>query len=738
MTHVLIAEDKYESRYLLKVLLEGYGYRVTEANDGEEALNAAHKEKPDIIVSDVLMPGLDGFELCRQWMADDILNQIPFVFYTATYTTPEDKNLALSLGAKRYILKPQESEKLLTQIQQVLEEWHSVTNHPCPLLPDDRVFHTLHDAALSRKLNDKIVELEQTNLKLRASEEKYRGIYESLLDVYVEVMIDGSILEVSPQIKAFTGGKYSRSVLLGTNLEAYYHDPRQWAALKQTLKEKGCISDFEATMQNREGNLIPCSISALLIPGEDDKPDRITAMFRDISERKAAEDKLSYLAQYDTLTNLPNRLLFKGRLDQAIIEADRHERLVGVVLLDLDRFKNINGTIGHQAGDQVLIEVGNRLTDALRPGDTISRFSGDEFTIVLADMSHIDNATVVLSKIISALNSPITVNNRELFLTASIGITIYPIDKSNTETLLRNADIAMYQAKENGYNNYQFYAADMTAIAHEKLLLEEALQYAVEREELVLHYQPQVNLISGKITGMEALVRWNHPEHGLISPLKFIPLAEETGLILPIGVWVLRTASRQMKLWQTQGYTSLRMAVNLSSRQFRESNVLKVVKTVLDEFSLETRFLELELTESMLLKDVDKTIKTLISLRESGLQFSIDDFGTGYSSLSYLRKFPISVLKIDRSFVTDINDDPGAASIVKTIIQMAHTLDMKVVAEGVETREQLIFLRDNHCDSIQGYYFSKPVPAEEFTKLLQSKKSLSISERHLVEFNTDN
>lgn len=738
MTHVLIAEDKYESRYLLKVLLEGYGYRVTEANDGEEALNAAHKEKPDIIVSDVLMPGLDGFELCRQWMADDILNQIPFVFYTATYTTPEDKNLALSLGAKRYILKPQESEKLLTQIQQVLEEWHSVTNHPCPLLPDDRVFHTLHDAALSRKLNDKIVELEQTNLKLRASEEKYRGIYESLLDVYVEVMIDGSILEVSPQIKAFTGGKYSRSVLLGTNLEAYYHDPRQWAALKQTLKEKGCISDFEATMQNREGNLIPCSISALLIPGEDDKPDRITAMFRDISERKAAEDKLSYLAQYDTLTNLPNRLLFKGRLDQAIIEADRHERLVGVVLLDLDRFKNINGTIGHQAGDQVLIEVGNRLTDALRPGDTISRFSGDEFTIVLADMSHIDNATVVLSKIISALNSPITVNNRELFLTASIGITIYPIDKSNTETLLRNADIAMYQAKENGNNNYQFYAADMTAIAHEKLLLEEALQYAVEREELVLHYQPQVNLISGKITGMEALVRWNHPEHGLISPLKFIPLAEETGLILPIGVWVLRTASRQMKLWQTQGYTSLRMAVNLSSRQFRESNVLKVVKTVLDEFSLETRFLELELTESMLLKDVDKTIKTLISLRESGLQFSIDDFGTGYSSLSYLRKFPISVLKIDRSFVTDINDDPGAASIVKTIIQMAHTLDMKVVAEGVETREQLIFLRDNHCDSIQGYYFSKPVPAEEFTKLLQSKKSLSISERHLVEFNTDN
>lgn len=568
------------------------------------------------------------------------------------------------------------------------------------------------------------LKVEESNLKLGISEEKYRSIYESLQDVYVDITLDGRILDVSSQITKLTNGQYTSGDLIGTNIKSIYHDLDQWEELLAILEQDSRVADFEVDLKNKEGELIPCSISASFILGEDGIPSRVAGMFRDITERNSNLAKLSYLSQYDALTDLPNRLLFKDRLDQAIIEADRHESLVVVLLLDLDRFKSINDTLGHQAGDYILIEVGNRLTQALRQGDTISRLSGDEFALALADVHTVEDATLLLSNITELFNAPIIFDNRELFLTASIGITIYPLDKNNSEILLRNADIAMNRAKENGFNNYQFYDSEMTVNAQYRLSLEEALQHAVEREELVLHYQPQVDLSSGTICGMEALVRWNHPELGLVSPATFIPLAEETGLILPIGEWVLRTAARQMKLWQEQGHTSLRMAVNLSSRQFRESNILEVVKRVLDDSSLEARFLELELTESMLMKNVDQTIQTLISLRELGLQFSIDDFGTGYSSLSYLRRFPISVLKIDKSFVCDINEEQGAASIVKTIIQMAHSLDMMVVAEGVETHEQLQFLRDNLCDSIQGYYFSKPVPAEEFTKLLQSKKSL--------------
>lgn len=728
MTHILIAEDKYESRYLLKILLEGNGYRVTETSNGEEALTAARNEPPDIIVSDVLMPKMDGFELCRQWMLDDALVGVPFVFYSATYTTAEDLKLALSLGAQRYIIKPQEPEVLLIEIQQVLKEWQAMSAHLRPTLPSDKDFNSQHDASMAHKLQDKLRELEEAYIKLRTGEEKYRGIFDSLQDVYIETTLDGIILDAGPKITTFSEVGYSQEELIGTNIKALYCHLDQRNKLLEALQTDGRVTDFEADIKTKSGGSISCSVSALLLSDKDGKPYKIASMIRDISERKANEAKLSYLAQYDTLTDLPNRLLFKDRLDQAIIEADRHERLVVVLLLDLDRFKHINDTLGHQAGDHILRGVGQRLTAALRPGDTISRLSGDEFGVVLTDVNHVDDVTLLLSKITGVFETPIIFDNRELFLTASIGITIYPIDKNDSETLLRNADTAMYRSKENGYNNYQFYDAHMTAIAQDKLMLEEALQYAVEREELVLHYQPQVNINSGEISGMEALVRWNHPELGLVPPTTFIPLAEETGLILPLGEWVLRTAIRQMKHWQTQGYTFLRMAVNLSSRQFRESNVLQTVQTILEEFSLEARFLELELTESMLLKDVDHTIKTLVSLRELGLQFSIDDFGTGYSSLSYLRKFPVSILKIDRSFVSDINDDPGAASIVKTIIQMAHTLGMEVVAEGVETHEQLIYLREHNCDAIQGYYFSKPVPAVEFTKLLQAKKSLVITE----------
>jgi len=448
-----------------------------------------------------------------------------------------------------------------------------------------------------------------------------------------------------------------------------------------------------------------------------------------VVERKRAEDRLSYLAHHDTLTGLPNRTLFIERLQRAVREADDHERLVGVLFIDLDHFKNINDTLGHEAGDTLIRAVAERLVGCVRAQDTVSRMSGDEFTLVLADMGHVDDATCVAQKILDVLAAPFYIAERELFVTPSIGVTLYPFDDRDVEGLLRNADIAMYHAKELGRNNYQFYTAELTARAHKRLTLAGALHRAVKHNEFTIYYQPIVDLNSGLVTAMEALLRWQHPEWGLMEPAQFVPLAEETGLIIPIGEWVLREACRQARAWQLAGYPDLRVAVNLSARQFQQKNLIAEITSALRESGLDPDYLELEITESAIMQNTETTIAVLRDVADLGVQLSIDDFGIGYSALSYLKRFPIDTLKIDQSFIRDIPRDADDAAIASAIIAMAHALGIRVIAEGVETQEQLAFLRARRCSGVQGFYFSKPLPAEDVLALLKQGCKLGAKDR---------
>jgi len=439
----------------------------------------------------------------------------------------------------------------------------------------------------------------------------------------------------------------------------------------------------------------------------------IIGVATDITERKQAEKRLVQLANYDSLTGLPNRTLFRDRLTHAVAQANRKNRLVALLFLDLDRFKMINDSLGHHAGDKLLQAVSERLLANAREEDTVARLGGDEFTVILEDITNTEDATIVARKILEVMGKPFYLDGHEVFVTTSIGIAIFPLDGQGLDGLLKNADTAMYRAKEQGRNNYQFYTADMNAKAVEHLIMESSLRHALDRDEFVLHFQPQIDLHSREITGMEVLLRWNHPELGLLYPNQFMLLAEETGLIISIGEWVLNKACAQAALWQSQGLPPMRIAVNLSALQFREDNLVATVADALDLAGLDPQYLELEITESFLMDNVDSAIVKLKALSNLGVHLAIDDFGTGYSSLSYLKKFPLNTLKIDQSFVRDISTDPDDAAIAEAIIALAQTLNLRVMAEGVETEEQINFLRTRGCDQAQGFLISHPVPAQD-------------------------
>lgn len=454
----------------------------------------------------------------------------------------------------------------------------------------------------------------------------------------------------------------------------------------------------------------------------------INAELESLVERKNSQ--LDHLANYDPLTNLPNRLLLLDRLEREIVRAQRDNKLVVVLYVDLDRFQQINDSFGHPVGDQLLQQVALKLSHYAKEEDSLARLGGDEFCFVLTEIKDAHAASNMAQSILDSFkNYSVTIEDNDIFITVSIGISIYPFDGICTTTLMKNADAALYHAKSEGFNNFQYYTAQMSDLAWRRLTLETELRHAVEREEFVLYYQPKINLISGRIIGMEALLRWQNPERGLVAPSEFIPLLEETGLIMNVGEWVLRAASRQAQIWKAMGHEDICVAVNLSALQFKQPDLAGMVQNICMEAGLDLGMgaLELELTESLLMKNVDGTMVTLNKLHEMGVRLSIDDFGTGYSSLSYLKKFPIHSLKIDQSFVRDISTSKDDAAIVSAIVAMGHSLGLKVIAEGVETRAQLNYLRKIKCDEMQGYLFSRPVPSHEMSRLLHDKESLELS-----------
>lgn len=553
------------------------------------------------------------------------------------------------------------------------------------------------------------------------SERKFRSVIESASDAIILADSKGTIISWNNGAQLIFG--YQEKEISGKKLQIIiperYRDSHQKGMERYIATGTPHVIGKTIELQGlrKDGSEFPIELS--IAAWVEEGNTYFSSIIRNITERKLAEEKINHMVYRDPLTGLPNRHLLNDRLAQALDQANENKQTIGIMFIDLDRFKYINDTLGHATGDQLLIEVARRIQVCMGKTDTVCRQGGDEFIVILPNTTS-DEVTKRAQKIVDLFTQSLVLNEHELFVTPSIGISLFPTDGRDIESLIKNADTAMYRVKEQGKNNFQFYTPDMNEAVSKKMQLEIGLRKGLERGEFKVHYQPQIDVVSGKMIGVEALIRWQHPEWGNIPPDDFIPLAEETGLIIPIGEWVLYEACLQNKSWQNEGFPPLRMAVNVSSRQFQQSNLVGMVSKTLKETGLDSEYLELELTESII-QDSKHAISTMHQLKEMGIHLSIDDFGTGYSSLSYLKLFPVDSLKIDRSFTKNIFTDPKDTALVHTIIDMAHNLNLKVIAEGVETKEQLHFLQQRQCNEAQGYLFSRPISAEEMTTVFKEQ-----------------
>ena len=694
---ILVADDEPTIRQLVREALESAEFSVVEARNGAQAVAAFSSLHPDLVLLDVMMPEMDGFQACAAVRRLPGGESTPILILTGLDDIESIKR-AFEAGATDFASKPFNLLVLGHRVRYMLRA--------------KRALDDLRESEARRASAQRIARLGnwERNLEtgeLHWSEEIFRlfGVDPGSFTPTPE----GFLARVHPQDRDVVG-----------------------RSLQEALRGEKPYS-FDLRIQLPDGSVRFVHEEAEVQFAADGRPLRMAGTTQDISERKQAEDQIRFLAFYDGLTRLPNRLLFLEGLNLALAAARRQDRRLAVLFLDLDRFKRINDTLGHSMGDRLLQAVSERLKGSLRSsdtiargespsaGDTVARLGGDEFIVLLTDMTRGEDAAKVARRILDALADPFRLDQQEVFITGSLGIGVFPHDGEDADTLLKNADTAMYHAKDAGRNGYQFYSGSMNAAAFQRLSLENNLRRALERDEFLLHFQPQVDVATGAIVGAEALVRWRHPELGLVSPADFIPLAEETGLILPIGEWVLRRACAQARAWRDAGYPPLHMAVNISGRQFRQQLLVRSVEQAVAAAGYDPHRLELEITESVLMRSAEETVRTLRDLKEMGSRISVDDFGTGYSSLNYLTRFPIDALKIDQSFIRDITTDPADAAITTAIIAMAAGLKLQVIAEGVETPEQVAFLRRQGCHLMQGYHFSRPVPAEGFEKLLQAQ-----------------
>jgi diguanylate cyclase (GGDEF)-like protein/PAS domain S-box-containing protein len=692
MKVLLLIEDNPGDARLLREMLNEQGLQETELTHVERLSDAEKHlaEHPvDIILLDLGLPDANGLGAVRR--AHAAAPRIPLVVLTGM----DDETLsaqALQEGAQDYLIKGQiEARGLLRSLRYAIERKSM----------EEALFEEKERAQVTLNCIGDAV----------ACTDSWGNI--TFLNLVAEKMTGWTLQEA-------TGRPMAEAVrILDAGTREAIPNPLQRAVLQDRTVHlpSNCI------LIRRDGFETPIEDSVSPIHDRQGQAAGAVIVFRDVSAARAMALQIAHSAEHDFLTGLPNRMLLNDRLSQAITLAPRHSKQVAVLFLDLDGFKHINDSLGHPIGDKLLQSIAKRLVDCVRGSDTVSRQGGDEFVVLLSEVEQSEDAAITARRMLQAVAEAHSIDQHDLHVSTSIGVSVYPDDGLDAETLIRNADTAMYQAKENGRQSYQFFKPAMNVRAVERQAIEESLRRALDRKEFAVQYQPKIDLRTGAITGAEALLRWTHPTRGLVSPAQFIPVAEDCGLILPIGKWVLREACQQARAWVDAGLPPVTMAVNISAMEFRGENFLEGLFAILEDTGLDPKFLELELTESVLMKHASSTENILKTLRARGVQLAVDDFGTGYSSLSYLRKFPINALKIDQSFVRQITTAPDETTIVTAVISMGRSLKLRVVAEGVETQEELAFLQAQQCDEAQGYYFSRPVLPQEFAKMLQIQRA---------------
>jgi len=698
---VLIVDDDATTRLLARACLARSGFETDLANDGESGLERFRTQVPDTVLLDVNMPGIDGFTLCSMLRAIPEGEQVPILMLTGLDDV-ESINRAFELGATDFITKPINWTLLGHRVQYVLRASNAIVEVK-------RSEKRLKNAQRIAQIGD--WEFETAEDRLYLSEQIFHIL--GLEPTRGPVPFESFLKSVHREDLSKVRGAMHHAIAQRHSFEIEHRIVLPGGGVR-VLHQQGEVSSAN----------------------ESDKIDKIVGTTQDITDRKKSEEQIRQLAYFDPLTYLPNRVFFTEQMRLALEAAAQWGRRVAVIFLDLDNFKVINDTLGHAVGDALLEAIGKRLTNSVRGGDSssrlergllasgastsIARIGGDEFTLLLPDVKEIDEICTVAERILATISKPLVLSGNEVFVSASIGIALYPGDGQDVNELLMNADAAMYHAKEEGRNNFQFYDRSMSNRARERLSLETGLRKAVERDEFRLHYQPKVEIATGRVVGMEALLRWVHPERGMVSPAEFIPVAEKMGLIVAIGEWVIDSACRQAAAWRTMGLQTLPIAVNISSLHFNRGELVETIKRCLVAHRCPADLLELEVTESLLMQDLESVLATLQELKDLGIRLALDDFGTGYSSFSYLKRLPLHTLKIDRSFIRSVVQQRDDASITVALIAMAHSMNLTVVAEGVEDPLQLAFLAKHGCDQYQGFYFSPPLDAEVLGRLLEA------------------
>ena len=695
---VLVVDDDVDMRQLMRESLDFAGITVAEAEDCTTALTEFNRVHPNLVLMSAKMTELDGLSVCSK------LRELPGGDEVAIVMVTEQDDIesihrSYQAGATDFITKPL-SQPILTH----------------------RVRYLLRARETLRALRQIENQLLQVQRVARIGNWNWD--------------IDEDEFNFSDEARRMFGFEPREGCITRARTLELVH-PADRSKVSRAIAT--ALSDgqpYSVSYRINRSDGTECAVLIVAEPVADDsgRPVQFLGTVQDITEQEKAESQIRMLAYYDALTGLANRERFKEQAEQAVTAAQRVGTKMALIYLDLDNFKRINDTLGHTAGDTLLRGVAKALTNIVRGTDivakvdaetsvpsSLARLGGDEFTIMLTGLSRSESAARVATRILETLSRPLKIDEREYVVTGSMGIALYPDDGGDVDVLLRNADIAMYAAKEDGRNNYRFFSEEMNSRMMERLAMESDLRKALEQDELVLHYQPQVESQTGKVVAFEALVRWNHPERGLVPPFDFIGIAEETGLIIPLGEWVMRAACEEAMSWHQAGYPAMRISVNVASQQLTQSDLVATVEKVLKTTGMDGGFLELELTESSLMSDVETTTQTLWNLKDIGLSLSVDDFGTGYSSMNYLKRFPLDALKIDQSFVRDLNEDPNDAAIARAVIALAKALDLSTVAEGVEDEEQLTYLRALGCDFIQGYYFSRPMPADKIVEFLEGQ-----------------